>query len=217
MAQEDLNAKMTRAVLTFQGEEVQQAANEALAAGEHPFNVIRGLSEGMREVGRLWNEMEIFMPEVMAAADAYYAGLNVVKPRIPKGEKVDYVATIVFGTIWGDIHSVGKDVAVPVFEAEGFNVIDLGVDVSAKQYMQAVKEHGANMVGLGTYMSETFMHVEDLVKEFVEAGVRESLIIICGGPAADSAQARKMGADDAFSDAWVAVEKAKTMVKGKKE
>ncbi len=93
----------------------------------------------------------------------------------------------------------------------------LTVEFTARPKATARKEHGANMVGLGTYMSETFMHVEDVVKEFVEAGVRESLIIICGGPAADSAQARKMGADDAFSDAWVAVEKAKTMVKGKKE
>ena len=216
MVKEDLKARMTQAVLTFQTEDVQKAAEVALAAGEHPFDVIRGLSEGGREVGRLWNEMEIFMPEVMAAADAYYAGLNVVKPRIPKGEKVDYIATIVFGTIWGDIHSVGKDVAVPVFEAEGFNVVDLGVDVSAAQYIQAVKEHEANMVGLGTYMSETFMHVGDVVREFIEAGVRDKLIIICGGPAADPVQARKMGADDAFTDAWVAVEKAKELVKGKR-
>ncbi len=216
MAKEALTAKMAQAVLTFQTDEVRKAAEEALAAGEYPFDVIRGLSEGMREVGRLWNELEIFMPEVMAAADAYYAGLNVVKPRIPKGEKADYVATIVFGTIWGDIHSVGKDVAVPVFEAEGFNVIDLGVDVSAKLYIQAVKEHDADMVGLGTYMSETFLHVEDVVKEFVEAGVRDDLIIICGGPAADPVQARKMGADDAFTDAWVAVQRAKELARGKK-
>jgi methanogenic corrinoid protein MtbC1 len=217
MSQESVyQQKVSDAVLTFQMPDVEAAAKEALAAGLHPFEIIKALSQGMREIGRLWNEMEIFMPEVMAAADAYYAGLNVVKPNIPSGESDDYVGTILFGTIYGDIHSVGKDVALPVFQAENFNAIDLGVDVSAKRYIEAIKEYKADIVGLGTYMSETFLHVGDVVQELIDAGVRDDVIVICGGPAADSNMARKMGADDAFTDAWVAVERAKELLKEKR-
>jgi 5-methyltetrahydrofolate--homocysteine methyltransferase len=215
MTQESLKKKLAEAVVSFQRTEVQKAAEEALAAGMHPFDIIKGLSEGMREIGRLWNAMEIFLPEVMAAADAYYAGLNLVKPRIAVGESGDYLATIIFGTIYGDIHSVGKDVAIPVFQAENFNVVDLGVDVSPQQYIDAVKEHKAQIVGLGTYMSETFMHVGEVVKAFAEAGIRDNILVICGGPATDPLAAQRMGADDAFNDAWVAVARTKELIKGR--
>ena len=216
MAQDDLTTRLAQAVVSCQSTEVEQAVTAALAAGVHPQEVIKGLSEGMREMGRLWNEMEVFLPEVMAAADAFYAGLRLAKPAVPAGSQADQVGTLVLGTIYGDIHSVGKDVVVPVFEAENFRVIDLGTDVSAAQFVQAISEHKPDIVGLGTYMSETFRHVGEVIKAFVDAGVRDQVIVICGGAVVDAEVARRMGADDAFSDAWVAVEAAKHMLKSRK-
>lgn len=216
MSQDDMITRLAQAVVSCQITQVEQEVRAALTAGLPPQEVIKGLSEGMREMGRLWNEMEVFLPEVMAAADAFYAGLRLAKPAIPSGSHTDQVGTMVLGTIYGDIHSVGKDVVIPVFEAENFRVVDLGTDISAAQFVQAVQEHKPDIVGLGTYMSETFRHVGDVVKALVEAGVREQVIVICGGAVADAEVARRMGADDAFTDAWVAVEAAKQLLAPRK-
>ena len=216
MSKDDIITRLAQAVVSCQTAEVEQVVRAALTAGLSPHEVIKGLSEGMREMGRLWTEMEVFLPEVMAAADAFYAGLHLAKPAVPVGSRTDQVGTLVLGTIYGDIHSVGKDVVVPVFEAENFKVVDLGTDVSAAQFVQAVVEHKPDILGLGTYMSETFRHVAEVVRALVDAGVRDQVIVICGGAVADAEIARRMGADDAFTDAWVAVEAAKHMLETRK-
>ena len=190
----------------------ERLAREALAVGLTPAEVVRALSAGMRQVGDLWNRMELFLPEVIIAARAFYAGLGVVRPRMAEGAGGGSPATMVIGTIYGDVHTVGKDVAVPVFEAEGFRVVDLGIDVKPARYLEAIREHRPQVVGLGTYMSETFMHVRDLVQAFEEAGVRDRFLLVCGGPSVDSRAAKRMGADDAFRDAWVAVQEVKRML-----
>lgn len=208
-----LNGLM-QAVVDMDEDKVVQLSGEAIDAGIAPMEAIaNGLSMGMKRIGELWNEMEIFMPEVIAACDAYYAGLKILKPLIEKKSDDDYVATMVIGTIYGDVHTVGKDVAIPVYEGAGFNVIDLGVDVPPEKYIRAVKEHNALVVGLGTYMGDTFAHTKDVVAAFKEAGIRDDIIIICGGPAVEDMGAKKMGADAGVNDAWEAAERLTQIVK----
>jgi 5-methyltetrahydrofolate--homocysteine methyltransferase len=212
-AQTELLKQLSEAVVTMDIEEVKAKCEEAIAAGVPAPVVIRdGLSAGMRQVGEMWNRMEVYMPEVMGSVDAYYAGLDLMKKQVTGDQQISYVGTIVMGTIWGDIHSVGKDVAGPVFEGAEFKVIDLGLDVSPERYIEAIKEYKPDIVGLGTYMSETFLHVKDTVDAFVKAGVRDQVYIVCGGPAVDSEVAKKMGADEAYDDAWVAVAGMKELI-----
>lgn len=212
MSKQEILESLAQAVVDMDRAKAQKAAQQALDAQIPPFEAIsKGLSTGMKRIGELWNAMEIFLPEVMAAVNAYYAGLAVIKPHIPI-DASQYVGTAVFGTIYGDIHSVGKDVVVPVFQGEDFNVIDLGIDVPPEKYIEAIIQYNPDVVGLGTYMSETFLHANDVIDAFKEAGVRDRVIILCGGPAADDEAARKMGADGAFRDAWDAVAWAKKAV-----
>lgn len=212
-AQKELLKQLSEAVVNMDTEEVKAKCEEAIVAGiAAPVAIRDGLSAGMRQVGELWNRMEIYMPEVMGSVDAYYAGLEIMKQQVTADQEVSYVGTIVMGTIWGDIHSVGKDVAGPVFEGAEFRVIDLGLDVSPERYIEAIKEYKPDIVGLGTYMSETFLHVKDTVDAFVKAGVRDDVYIVCGGPAVDSEVAKKMGADEAYDDAWVAVAGMKQLI-----
>jgi len=212
-AQTELLKQLADAVVNMDIQGVTAKCEEAIAAGiPAPVAIRDGLSAGMREVGELWNRMEIYMPEVMGSVDAYYAGLEILKKHVTEDQQVSYVGTIIMGTIWGDIHSVGKDVAGPVFEGAEFRVIDLGLDVSTDKYIEAIKEYKPDIVGLGTYMSETFLHVKETVDAFVEAGVRDDVIIVCGGPATDSEYAKKMGADEAYDDAWVAVAGMKELI-----
>jgi methylmalonyl-CoA mutase cobalamin-binding domain/chain len=205
------------AVANQDKEAVVKASQEAVSMGVDPAQAINeGLSAGMKKVGELWNAMELFMPEVMAAAQAYYEGLKIFRPLLPTLDTSSFIGTIVMGTIWGDVHTVGKDVAIPVFEGEGFKVIDLGIDVPAEKYIEAIKEHKADIVGLGTYMSETFLHTKVLVQELKDLGIRDKLLVVCGGPAVDYDVSRDMGADGAWNDAWKAAKAMKEMLVEKK-
>ncbi len=187
---------------------VRSRVEECLSSGLPPADVLaQGLSAGMRQVGELFKNGEIFMPEVLVSCDAYYAGLELLKPLIEQSGGQAARGRMIIGTIHGDIHTVGKDVAAPVFQAAGYDVIDLGVDVSDQAFVEAIREHSPDIVGLGTYMTATFMHTAETVRVVAEAGLRSGVKIICGGPAVDAAAARRMGADDASDDAWEAVEK----------
>jgi len=171
-----------------------------------------GLSAGMRRVGEKFKQGEIFMPEVLVCCDVYYRGLEILRPLIRHSGGGGARGKIILGTIHGDIHTVGKDVAAPVFQAAGYEVIDLGVDVPDARFVEAIREHAPDIVGLGTYMTSTFMHTGETVRVIREAGLRDRVKIICGGPAVDPGAARRMGADDASDDAWEAVEKLDRLV-----
>ncbi|MGQ9513454.1 MAG: cobalamin B12-binding domain-containing protein [Thermoproteota archaeon] len=215
MNQEKILTRLKDAVVEMRADEARKAAEEALKEGIDPAEaIVKGLSEGMKVVGERFGRMEIFLSEVLASADAYYAALNVLRPKMSKERaQSTFIATLVIGTIFGDIHTVGKDVAIPVFQSAGFNVIDLGIDVPPEKFVEAAIDNNAELVGLGTYMSETFFHVPEVVDAFKRAGIRERVKIICGGPAVDPETARRLGADDASNDAWEAVEKMKKLLK----
>ena len=198
--------EIAAAVMALDQKRVEELSDKARAT-HSPYEIIAdGLSLGMKTIGQQFKAGEVFIPEVMVACDCYYAGLKIVKPHISPRDESYFIGKIVIGTIHGDIHTVGKDVAVPVFEAAGFNVIDLGVAVPDEKFVAAVRQHKPDIVGLGTYMTPTFMHTKETVRALTEAGLRESVKIICGGPSVDGDAARKLGADEASDNAWEAVE-----------
>jgi len=188
-------------------------AREALDAGIPPYEIIAdGLSRGMQVVGEKFKCAEVYLPEVLVACDVYYAGLDVVRPHIKPADRDRFVATMVIGTIHGDVHTVGKDVAIPVFESAGFNVVDLGAAVPDEKFIEAIQEHNPQLVGLGTYMTSTFMHTKETVSKIAEAGLRDGVKVICGGPSVSPDAARRLGADDASDNAWEAVEKMRRLL-----
>lgn len=214
MPQNEILDRLAEAVVHLDSNATARLAQEALDAGLSPYEIIaEGLSKGMRTVGEQFKRNEVYIPEVLVACDAYYAGLNVVRPHIDRAERGKFLGTMVIGTIYGDVHTVGKDVAVPIFEAAGLNVIDLGIGVPAEGFVNAVKEHDAQIVGLGTYMTSSFMHTKHVVDALREAGLRDRVKVICGGPSVNAEAARRMGADDASDDAWEAVEKIKALLR----
>lgn len=200
--------RLAQLVLEMDAAGIGPAIEECLASGLPPARILsEGLSEGMRRVGVKFKCGEVYMPEVLVSCDVYYQGLEIVRPLIQASEGQARRGKIIIGTIYGDIHTVGKDVAVPVFQAAGYEVIDLGIDVPDLRFVDAIREHNPDIVGLGTYMTSTFMHTGETVRAIGEAGLRSRVKIICGGPAVDSGAAKRMGADDASDDAWDAVGK----------
>lgn len=199
-------ARLARCVLDMNVEGVAGEVRSALDEGLPPMRILsEGLSAGMRQVGEKFKSGEVYMPEVLVSCDVYYKGLQAVRPLLGDVPPGGWRGRMVLGTIHGDIHTVGKDVAIPVFQAAGYEVIDLGIDVSDAAFVEAVHRHEPDLVGLGTYMTSTFMHARETVRALSAAGLRDRVRIICGGPAVDARAARKMGADDASDDAWEAV------------
>ena len=213
MSAEDRYKQLHDAVLNMDIAGVPDLVKAGLAEDLRPADLLtRGLSAGMQTVGEQFRDGTVFMPEVLVACDAYYAGLQVLKPLLDADKYIIPKGKMVLGTIFGDIHTVGKDVAVPVFRAAGFDVIDLGIDVPDEKFVEAVREHQPDLVGLGTYMTATFMHTRQTVEALKKAGLREQVKVICGGPAVDARTAKTLGADDASDNAWEAVGKMEALV-----
>jgi len=212
MSETNYLERLAQAIETMDMPGVKPLVKEALTAGLRPADVLtKGLSEGMRRVGAKFNTGDVYMPEVLVACDVYFAGLDVVRPLLRSDDETT-IGTMVLGNIHGDVHTVGKQVAMPVFEANGIHVIDLGENLSDQVFVDAIRKHKPQIVGLGTYMTSTFMHTSETVRVISEAGLRNQVKIICGGPAVDADAARRMGADDASDDAWEAVQKIKALL-----
>lgn len=215
--QEEIMSKLTNSIVNLDSEAAKTVAKEAKVANVDLADAIRALARGMRIIGEKWNKMEVFLPEVLVAADAFYAGMEVLEPALEakKGERL-FSGTIVIGTIFGDVHTVGKDVAKAVFAAEiGLRVIDLGIEVPENKFVEAVEEYDADIVGVGTYMSETFFNTPKVLDALKNAGLRDRVIVVCGGPAVNYEKAIEFGADGAWDDAWVAVDGIKKLMKQK--
>jgi methanogenic corrinoid protein MtbC1 len=209
----ELLARLAHAVEYLDADGVRPLVERALATGLQPADILRrGLSRGMQRVGERFNAGQMFMPELLVAVEVYLAGLGIVRPLLD-ADRVPYtIGTMVIGSIHGDVHTVGKRVAIPVFEAAGLRVIDLGVNEDDEVFVAAIRKHRPEIVGFGTYMTATFMHTRETVAVIKKAGLRNQVKIICGGPAADADAARRMGADDASDDAWKGVEKIKRLL-----
>jgi len=213
MSNAEMLAQLAGAVENLDSKNVKPLVQQALASGMRPSEILtNGLSEGMRRVGKAFNTGDMFMPEVLVACDVYFSGLEVVRPLLLAGGDDSVIGTMVLGNIYGDIHTVGKNVAAPVFEANGIRVIDIGISATDEAFVEAIRKHKPQIVGFGTYMTSTFMHTKETVAAIEKAGLRDQVKIICGGPAVDADAARRMGADDASDDAWLAVKKIKRLL-----
>jgi len=213
MSEAEILSQLSAAVENLDLAGVVPLTRSALKEGLPPSRVLtKGLSAGMREVGKKFNTGDMFMPDVLVACDVYFAGLDVVRPLLAADATKHVLGTIIMGSIHGDVHTVGKQVAIPVIEASGFRVVALGEDLTDEAFVEGIRKHHPQVVGLGTYMTSTFMHTARTVEAITRSGFRDQVKIICGGPAVDADAARRMGADDASDDAWKGVEKIRRLL-----
>jgi 5-methyltetrahydrofolate--homocysteine methyltransferase len=148
----------------------------------------------MAEVGARFERHEYFVPEMLVAARAMQAGLTMLKPLLAQRE-VKPVATVVIGTVKGDLHNIGKNLVAMMLEGAGFQVVDLGVDVPPERFLQAVQEHGAHILGLSALLTTTMPQMGAAIRAVEEAGLRETVRILVGGAPVTERFAREIGAD----------------------
>lgn len=210
-SKEEIIAKAKDAITEFDDEIAAEVAEEALAAGIDPVELIeKGFTAGMQEVGQQFEQGKLFLPHVLAAAEAMNAGIEVIKPEMEKRKsQTKNLGTVVIGTIEGDIHSIGKDIVASMLNISGFKVVDLGRDVPIKKYVEAVKEYKPQVVASSALMTTTMVYQIQIEEQLKEAGVRDSVKTMVGGAPVTQDWADKIGADIYGESANDAVSKVK--------
>jgi 5-methyltetrahydrofolate--homocysteine methyltransferase len=191
--------------------DVPKLTREALVQGISPAVILSdALVAGMDVVGEKFRRDELFMPEVLIAAKAMQAAMAVLRPRLIE-TGAEAAGTIVIGTIQGDLHDIGKNLVGMFFEGAGYQVIDLGVDVAPGRFVEAVRTHKPDIVGLSALLTTTMSRMREVIESLVEAGLRGSVKVMVGGAPVTEKFARDIGADGYSPDAASAVEKARTL------
>jgi len=211
MSKEDVLKKAMNAVVDGDTDAALAAANQAIAEGINPVEVIsEGLSVGMTKVGDLFNSEEISLPFVIVAADAMTQAIAILEPHIPEENKGKKVGTVVMGTVEGDIHDIGKGIVSTMLRVYGFEVHDLGRDVPVQAFIDKAKEVNADIIGSSTLMTTTLPGQKALQEAIRAAGMKVKSMV--GGAATNQQWADKIGATAYGENATEAIQKAKELV-----
>jgi 5-methyltetrahydrofolate--homocysteine methyltransferase len=190
----------------------QEAIRSALDGGLKPAQILsEAMIPAMGEVGRLFESGECFVPEMLIAARAMQSGLSILKPLLKEGD-VQSAGRIVMGTVKGDLHDIGKNLVVIMLEGSGFEIHDLGVDVPADKFVQAVRDQKPDIVGLSALLTTTMPAMKTTIDALESAGLRSQVKVMVGGAPITEAFADSIGADGFAPDASRAVTLARSLV-----
>ena len=206
-------AALKQAVLNMDYDLMSKAAREAMDAGVDPLRaMLEGMSPAMTEIGEKFQSGEYYLPELIVAGDVMKEGLKIIRPHL-KGESEKGRKKLVIATVQGDNHDIGKNIAGTLLSVHGFEVVDLGIDVSPGKIVDAVKEHKPAILGLSALLTVTMPKMAEVLKSLREAGLRDSVKVILGGTAVTPQFARRIGADYATNNAAEGVTKCLEWVK----
>ncbi len=216
MSEGELLRKLSEAVVACDRDTVVKAAKEAIEKGLDPVKAIeKGLSQGAITVGEKFDRLEIFLTDLMMAAEAMKAGLDILLPLISE-EKALKKGTVVCGTVKGDIHDIGKNILAALFSANGFDVHDLGVDVFTSKFIEEAEKVGADIIALSALMSSTIGGQKDVIDYLRETGKREKFIVMVGGGPTTREWTEEIGADGYAETATEAVKVAFELIEKKR-
>jgi 5-methyltetrahydrofolate--homocysteine methyltransferase len=192
-------------------ETVATLVQKGLDLGIEPQEILSGaLIAGMDEVGKDFKAGDLFVPEVLVAARAMHAGMELLHPLLAEGETTS-TGKCIIGTVEGDLHDIGKNLVKMMLEGAGFEIIDLGTDVKPHVFVDAVREHQPGIVGMSALLTTTMVNMKTTIEGLEEAGLRESVRIMVGGAPVTAAFAEEIGADAYAPDAATAVDVAKKL------
>jgi 5-methyltetrahydrofolate--homocysteine methyltransferase len=208
-------AEMNQLLFEGKHKEVKALTEEAIANGEPVEEVLEdGLIAGMRVVGEDFKRNRIFVPEVLLAARAMKSGMEILRPLLTERKDAERSETIVMGTVKGDLHDIGKNLVGMMSEGAGFTIVDLGTDTSAEEFIRAVEEHDAAILGMSALLTTTMIYMPTVVKAVREKGL--SVKIAVGGAPVTPSFAEEVGADGYAADAASAVELFRRLVSERK-
>lgn len=192
--------------------QVKELTQEAIDEGQDVGRILNeGLLAGMSVVGERFKKGEVYLPEVLVAAHAMKAGMEPLRPLLVE-KNIGYSGKVVLGTVSGDLHDIGKNLVGMMLEGAGFEVIDLGVDVSAERFVDAVKGENPDIVGMSSLLTTTMPMMKQVIESLNSSSIRNSVKVMVGGAPITQGYADEIGADGFGPDAATAVDKAKELM-----
>ncbi len=203
---------LKKAVLEGDDDIAQELAQKALEQDIEPMIIVnQGIIPGIQEAGELWKQNEYFHTDIILCAEAFRLAMEIIEPKLSAGERGSS-GKIIIGTVAGDMHNLGKIMVNATLRGGGFEVIDLGEDVSKETFIQTIKEEKPDILGLGCYMTTTMLEMKEIVKQLENEGLRNSVKVLIGGVPCTQEFADEIKADAWGKDAFDAVEKAKEVM-----
>ena len=203
-------AAITETLISGDADALVNQVNEAVSSGQNPGEILaQGLIAGMDIVGERMESGEMFIPEVLMAAQSMGQAVDILKPLLGEGESSS-AGRVVIGTVKGDLHDIGKNLVTMMMESAGFEVTDLGVDIAPENFIAAIKEQNATIVALSALLTTTMPMMKETVEAICESGLRDNVKIIVGGAPVNQSFADEIGADGYAADAGSASKLAKS-------
>jgi corrinoid protein of di/trimethylamine methyltransferase len=205
---DDFYKKLAQAVIDGE-EDAVNLAKQALDQNLDPLACItNGLTKGIQQVGELFGSGEYYLPELIISAEVMKSAMEILEPALTGDQEIEVVARVVIGTVEGDLHEIGKTLVATMLSAHGFKVFDIGVDKSAEEFISAINEYNATIVGASALLTTTMLQQEKLIKNIKEAGLGDKVKVMIGGAPVSRKYAEQIGADGFAEDAISAVDLA---------
>ena len=199
---------MSIITLVEEGEvyDIEEAVTKALKYSK-PITILEDLIAGLRSAGDKFKTGEYFVVDMMQAAETFKEGMKIIQPKLGDAKK-EYVGKIAIGTVKGDIHDIGKNLVIIMFEGAGFEVIDLGIDVDETQFIESVKKHKPDIIGLSALLTTTMLEMESIIQALRANNLSKGVKIMIGGAPVSDRFAQSIGADSYAPNATEAVNRA---------
>ena len=205
---------LSQAIIEGDSEKATNLTKEALKQGLDALCIFQeSLIPTMNVVGKKMQSGEYFIPEVLVSAEAMKAAQSVLKPMMSDTQLKNRLGKVVMGTVQGDLHDIGKNLVITMFEGGGFEVVDIGIDVPAEKFVAAVKKKKPDILGLSALLSVTMLNMQAVITSLEKSGLRRNVRVIIGGATVSQDFADEIGADGYARDAGGAVELAKSLMK----
>ncbi len=213
MSEREIIEGLRKAVVNYDDDAAKRLAEEAVKANIDPIKAIaEGPVKGIAELGEMYGAKKIYLPELMVGANACVVATDILKAQIKADKKkIDYLGTVVIGTVLGDIHFIGKNIVSTMLEASGFEVYDIGEDQPVENFINKAREVNADIVGASALITTTRSEQEKLAEKLKESGLNIKYVV--GGAVVDAAWTERIGADGFANNMFEAIELAKRLVK----
>jgi corrinoid protein of di/trimethylamine methyltransferase len=204
---------LRKAVFDYNNDLAFQSAKKAVEKGIDPIEAMHVMTGAIREIGDAFGKGELWLPDLVGASDAMQSATPVLEEEMKrKGTHMESLGTVVAGTVFGDIHSIGKTMVATLLTAAGFHVEDIGVNVKSEEFLKAIKKHDADLLAMSALMTTTMTEQEKVIESLKKAGIREKVKVMVGGAAVNDEFAESIGADGYDPTAPGAVEMAKKLL-----
>ena len=209
-----MSQKLIDAIADMQEEEALKLVGEMVESGSEPMAILEAVRKAMDVVGQRYEKGEYYLPELVLAGEMMNQITDMIKSELAKSPSAERLGKVLIGTVEGDIHDIGKDIVGFMLDVNGFEVLDLGVDVSAQKFTEAVRDFQPQVVGLSGFLTLAFDAMKETVESIKKAGLRDNVKIMIGGGQMDDQVRAHTGADAYGRDAMAAVKLTKDWIGG---